>query len=202
MLDLDFSRANTLPDDYDTDVESAWANPSKESDFTQMAMMTVDIFEDLFADGNDFSWATIVKGRNAYYQKQMADRVLSQAEETTSLLTDALNIHLNIGQNFTVNSSSTFLALRKVSMGSLSRQLLTQAAGGQVSLPSSLNSNLTSNSPVSSRVRCPSSLRMDTITYPILVDHEQASRRRSKCHGAQHQRVAIDLLLDSGSRWQ
>ena len=28
-LDLDTTRANQLPDDYDTDVESAWANPSE-----------------------------------------------------------------------------------------------------------------------------------------------------------------------------
>jgi hypothetical protein len=28
-LDLDAARANQLPDDYDTDVELAWANPSE-----------------------------------------------------------------------------------------------------------------------------------------------------------------------------
>ena len=29
VLDLDASRANTLPNDYDTDLESPWSNPSK-----------------------------------------------------------------------------------------------------------------------------------------------------------------------------
>ncbi len=28
ILDLDFSRANTFPQDYDTDLESEWSNPS------------------------------------------------------------------------------------------------------------------------------------------------------------------------------
>ncbi|CAF4950220.1 unnamed protein product, partial [Rotaria socialis] len=28
VLDLDFSRANTLPSDYDTDLELDWSNPS------------------------------------------------------------------------------------------------------------------------------------------------------------------------------
>ena len=28
-LDLDTSRANHLPDDYDTDLESPWSNPSR-----------------------------------------------------------------------------------------------------------------------------------------------------------------------------
>ena len=163
--------------------------------------MLIDAFEDLFADGDDFSWATIIKSRNAYYQKQMADQVLRKADETTALLTDALSIHLNIGQNFTVSTSSTFLALGKVSIGSLSRQCLTQVAGGQVSLPASLNSNLTGNSPVSSRVRSHFlSIQMHHLhTSTILVHHEQTSCRRSKCHGTQHQRVAIDLVLHSGS---
>ena len=164
-----------------------------------MTVMMVDAFEDLFADGDDFSWATIIKSRNAYYQKQMADQVLRKADETTALLTDALSIHLNIGQNFTVSTSSTFLALGKVSIGSLSRQRLMQVAGGQVSLPASLNSNLTGNSPVSSRVRSHSTQMHHLHTSTILVNHEQTSCRRSKCHGSQHQRVAIDLVLHSGS---
>ena len=29
MLDLDFMRGNALPDDYDTDLESPWSNPSR-----------------------------------------------------------------------------------------------------------------------------------------------------------------------------
>ena len=110
------------------------------------------VHEDLFADGDNFSWATIVKGRNVYYQKQMADQVRKQADRTLSLLTDALNIHLNHGQNFTVNTSSTFLALGKASMGLLADRILSQVGGGQVRLPSTLYSNQTSNSSVSFRV--------------------------------------------------
>ena len=83
----------------------------------------------------------------------MADRVLKQADETTSLLTNALDIHLNIGQNFTTNTPSIFLAQSKVLMGSLSSQLLSQVAGGHVLMPSTLFSNQTVGSPVSSRVR-------------------------------------------------
>ncbi len=29
ILNLDFTRANAFPDDYDTDLESVWSNPSK-----------------------------------------------------------------------------------------------------------------------------------------------------------------------------
>ena len=113
-----------------------------------------DVLVDLFANGDDFSWVTLIKGRNAFYQKQMADQVQRQVDEATSLLTDALSLHLNVGQNFTMSTSSTFLTLGKVSMDSFSRRLLSQVPGGQVLLPSALfSTNLTSNRPVSSRVR-------------------------------------------------
>jgi hypothetical protein len=150
---MDFSRANSLPDDYDTDLESPWSNPSMRLSFI-LRQMTADVLEDLFANGDDFSWVTLMKGRNAFYQKQMADQILRQADEATSLLTDALSIHLNVGQNFTMSTSSTFLALGKVSMDSFSHGLLSEVSGGQVLLPSNLfSTNQTSNSPVSSRVR-------------------------------------------------
>ena len=116
---------------------------------------------DLFADGDDFSWSTIVKGRNAYFQKQMADQVLRQTDETTSLLTDALNIHLNIGQNTTMNTAASFQALGKVSMASLANRRLPQVAGGRVQLPSTLHSNQTDSAAVSFRV-CPHSLPSPT----------------------------------------
>ena len=113
-----------------------------------------DVLVDLFANGDDFSWVTLIKGRNAFYQKQMADQVQRQVDEATSLLTDALSLHLNVGQNFTMSTSSTFLTLGKVSMDSFSRGLLSRVPGGQVLLPSVLfSTTLTSNSPASSRVR-------------------------------------------------
>ena len=96
-----------------------------------------------------------MKGRNAFYQKQTGDQVLKQADETLSLLTDALNIHLNIGQNFTVNTSSTFLDMGKISMGSLANRLFPQVASGQVLMPSTPYSNQTSNSSVLFRVSFP-----------------------------------------------
>ena len=93
-----------------------------------------------------------MNGRNAYYQKQVADQVSNQAAEIMSLLTDALWIHLNIGQNFTVDASSIFLMLGKAVMGSLSDRVLSQAGSVQVHMPSLLYSNQTTNTPVIFRV--------------------------------------------------
>jgi hypothetical protein len=40
----------------------------------------------LFSDENDFSWKTIEKNRNIYYQKQLANQIMTQVNEITSLL--------------------------------------------------------------------------------------------------------------------
>ena len=46
----------------------------------------------VFLDGNDFSQEAIENGGNEYYRKQLAN----QMNGIISLLTSAMNIHLNI----------------------------------------------------------------------------------------------------------
>ncbi|CAF0777082.1 unnamed protein product [Adineta steineri] len=133
VLDLDSSRANTLPTDYDTDLESDWSNPN------------------LFADGNDFSRATIDKNRNIYYQKQLANEITNKTNKIISLLTSSLNIQLNIGQNSTINTSQTFMSLSTISINSLSNKQIQQIDNAQFNIPSNININITNNSPISIR---------------------------------------------------
>ena len=68
-LDLDFTRANAFPVDYDTDLESDWSNPSEFSSKYILISLRYLIIG-LFADGNQFSWEAIQHGRNNYYQRQ------------------------------------------------------------------------------------------------------------------------------------
>ncbi|CAF3684254.1 unnamed protein product [Adineta steineri] len=135
VLDLDSSRATNFPDDYDTDIESEWSNPN------------------LFADGNDFSWKTIEKGRNTYYQQQLANTISNQTNEIISLLTSTLNIHINIGQNFTINTPSTFMSLETISIETLSNKQIQQVGNGQINIPEHLNSSISNNSTVMLRSR-------------------------------------------------
>ncbi|CAF4813661.1 unnamed protein product, partial [Rotaria socialis] len=114
------SRANTLPSDYDTDLELDWSNPN------------------LFADGNDFSWETIEKNRNIYYQKQATNEISTEVEQTISLISSALNIHLNLGQNLTVNTSSIFMSMETISVGSLSNKSIEQIGDARIQMPSNL----------------------------------------------------------------
>jgi hypothetical protein len=68
------------------------------------------------------------------------------------LLTSALNIHLNIGQNQTINTSSVLMSLETISFESLSNKLIQQIGNAQISLPSNINSNINNEQTVSLRV--------------------------------------------------
>ncbi|CAF2697542.1 unnamed protein product [Rotaria sp. Silwood2] len=113
LLNLDLSRSNELPIDYDTDLESKWSNLH------------------LFANGNDFSIKTIEKNRNIYYQKQAANQIEIQVKEIISLLTSSLNIHLNLGQNLLINTSETFMSLETISIESLSNRIVEQVGNDE-----------------------------------------------------------------------
>ncbi|CAF1149550.1 unnamed protein product [Adineta ricciae] len=123
-LDLDSSRANTFPQDYDTDLDSDWSNPN------------------LFADGDDFSWETIQKNRNVYYQKQSFNQIVQQVNELISLITSSLNTHLNIGQRFLIDSSQVFMTLEITTLQSLTNGFVLQIGNGQVQLPDNFSSFL------------------------------------------------------------
>ncbi|CAF1492760.1 unnamed protein product [Adineta ricciae] len=133
VLDSDFSQANSFPSDYDTDLESAWSNPN------------------MFADGNDFSSETIDKNRNIYYQKQTATEIAEQVRETISLISYALNLHMNIGQNLTITSPSVFMQLETLSSNSLSNKLISQIENVQIQMPLTFNSTLNDNQIISLR---------------------------------------------------
>ena len=125
-LDLDFSRANQFPQDYETNLDFEWASL------------------DLFADGDDFSWNTIEKNRNLYYQKQQAKRIYDQMIQTIATLTSVLIEHLNLQQNFTINQAEVSMFLQKMSFESL--------RNGQHHFPSKFDSTLKENQIILYRV--------------------------------------------------
>jgi hypothetical protein len=104
---------------------------------------------DLFADGNDFSWETIQKNRNIYYQKELANEIMNQINQIISLLTLSLNIQLNIGQELIINTSDVFLSLEAIKINSLSNK---QIGNAQISIPIYFNSSLAKNTTVLIRV--------------------------------------------------
>ena len=106
----------------------------------------------LFLDGNDFSYDAIEKGRNQYYQKQLANQLASQANQILSLLSSALNTHLNIGQKSIINTPNVYMSMETISMNKLSNKNIQQVGSAQIQLPSQFNSSLNNNSTLSLRV--------------------------------------------------
>jgi hypothetical protein len=116
VLDSDFSFSSNLPSDYDTNLESEWSNLSKfiSIQFNRISFVS-RLYLDLFSNDNEWGSISIEKSRNKYYQKKLANEITNQMDEMISLLTKGLNIHLNIGQNFVVDSSSISMSLGTVS---------------------------------------------------------------------------------------
>ena len=108
----------------------------------------------MFADGSDFSWETIDKNRNLYYQNQLAQQILNEYEETMRLISSSLNIHLNIGQSFVTNTSQAFMSIEAVSINSIANKLIRQSDDAQIQLPTNVVLNQSNDSTVLIRVRC------------------------------------------------
>ncbi|CAF1599303.1 unnamed protein product, partial [Adineta ricciae] len=128
ILDSDSVVATEFPEDYDTDLEAEWANSR------------------MFAAGDDFSLETIQTNRNLYYhQQQLAHQINIQMTELISLLTSTLNIHLNIGQDFHIQTSQVIMTLETKSSQSLANHFTKTIGGGQVQLPNNFASYLGTN---------------------------------------------------------
>jgi hypothetical protein len=69
-----------------------------------------------------------------------------------SLLTETLNIHLNIGQNLTMNTSEIFLSLETIQVHSLSNKTIKQVGDAMIYIPLDFDSNLQENQTISLRV--------------------------------------------------
>ena len=58
--------------------------------------------------------------------------------ETNALITAALNVHLNIGQNLTINTSSVFVSMETAPIASLPNKIVQQMGGGRIRLSSNI----------------------------------------------------------------
>ena len=137
-MDVDEKRANTFPDDYDTDLESEWANLSKINR-SLLDFISIIFFVDLFGDRNEFSWDKIEKNRNKYQQRKFSNEINLKAQEITSLLTSTLNLHLNLGQNSQINTPEVFMSMETLSIQSLSNKSIQSIDNAQMIFPSIFN---------------------------------------------------------------
>ena len=151
MLDLDWTRANNFPADYETDLDLAWSNPSESHPPLLSFLHAMPL--DLFADGTDFSPSTKEKNRNRFYQQQLVTRIQQQAAEVMSLVTKTLQIHLNRGQNLVMNTSSAFISVESISPSSLFEKVIRPVGNTYMRLPSNVILAIDNSTTIAIRVR-------------------------------------------------
>jgi hypothetical protein len=83
----------------------------------------------------------------------MANQISTQTTQTLSLLTSALNIHLNIGQSLLMNTSSVFMSLDITSIQSLSNKLIQQVENAHIQMPSNFQLDSTNHTSITLQVR-------------------------------------------------
>lgn len=157
VLNLDYERANTLPVDYEADLENYWSNVNN------------------FADGGDFSQATLEKNRNAYYQQQGSNNAIQQVDEILSKTVNVLNYHLNTGQTHVVEAPSVSMVTKKVSSSDLSSLVINQTGGAQIKMPQKSICNLTNSidncdnsTPITVNVSIEKERLISPISYPYM----------------------------------
>ena len=172
VLDLDLSRANAKPTDYDTDLESPW---------TQIeSLSSLD--------------------RNLYYQKQAADVMINRVKEIDSLITSSLNIHLNLGQHFLINTSQTFLTLETLSIESLKNRTIER-----FEIPTNFTLNISANSSISLRVGFLSFVHIENHLISLLifsVKYESISFNWKLESSIKYKPLSIYLTLHARSKWK
>ena len=63
-----------------------------------------------------------------YYQRQLANQVIEQMNELIALITSSLNIHLNIGQDLSVETSQALMFL-ETKTARITFEFIRQACG-------------------------------------------------------------------------
>lgn len=120
-----------------------------------------DEFLDLLSDGVDAT-----RTLNLFDQTQTANRVLKQMQQVSSLLTSALNIHLNVEQQFTMNTSNVFMSLQTLKVSSLLGREIQSVGNARLRLPLTWNLSLDEQQTGSLRVR-PSCQRLMPIDFSL-----------------------------------
>ena len=86
-------------------------------------------------------------------QRVLSNQVMGEMNALMSLLTSGLTIYLNIGQNFTLNSSAAFMSMETLTRESLLNKEIRPIGNARLRLPSRLNLSLEPNLRHSIRVR-------------------------------------------------
>ena len=191
VLNSDLRQASTFPSDYETDLESEWSKFSMIV-FRSFLVSSCSMIFIRDVDWTDDSTSmTIEQRRNLFYQQRLARQVSRQMNELTSLLTKALIIHLNIGQQFNMTTPAMFTSLETLSTDAL-------MDNARVRLPTVLHRSLNGTERVLLRVRFFFLSLELKVTMSVLVH----LRTFGCLWSIEYESLQIDLVDPTRSRWK
>jgi hypothetical protein len=116
---------------------------------------------------------TSEKRRNLAFQQRLAHEVTRQMNDLTSLLSQGLNIHLNIGQQFNMNTPGVFMFSQALSADALGIKEIHFVDNAPVRLPFTGNRSVNGTERASLRVRFffLLSLRWKVTISPLFSPH-------------------------------
>ena len=117
IINLDHTRSNSLPLDFEANLEDPWDNPNR------------------FAPNGDFSIAAIEANRNIFYQKEGAKKITKNVEKTLSKTRSIMSSHLNVGQANEVNAPSISMLTKKFESKDLQSSVIKQSSGAEIRMP-------------------------------------------------------------------
>lgn len=89
---------------------------------------------------------------NLFEQKQAADIIGKHVKEIDLLITSSLNIHLNLGQYYLINTSQTFLTLEVMTIDLLKNKAIEQPGNARLEISSDLILDIPENTTIILRV--------------------------------------------------
>jgi len=76
-----------------------------------------------------------------YFQNELANELNKKIDEMISLLTSSLSVHINVGQQYTINTPQVFMSLERISTQSLLNKTIKQIENAQISFSINLSAN-------------------------------------------------------------
>ncbi|CAF1016276.1 unnamed protein product [Rotaria sordida] len=129
--------------------ESIYEDSTVDDYETDLELMELNL--NLLTNQDDFSREILKENRIRYNQKKTAHEIGKQANATFALITTILKIHLNIGQNMSMNSTSLLINIETTTIESLSNKIVKQVGQAQIHIPSNFESNIPKNTTISLR---------------------------------------------------
>jgi hypothetical protein len=144
---------------------------------------------------------TIEQRRNLAYQKKVSREVTEQMNALISFLSQGLNIHLNIGQEFNMKTPSVFMSTEILSADALMNKEIQFVSNARVRLPTMFNRSVNGSERTSLRVRFFFFfllLRLKAVMMSCLVHVRTFGFFRS----IEYESLHVDLVDSTRSRWK